>query len=129
MGNRQPQVDQQTLATVGRVFGPHIPTVTTAEIPANAYLLDVREPDEWEAGHAPGAHHVPMMDIPARLAELPTESDIVVVCRSGGRSGQVVAYLLGNGWENVSNLEGGMQDWAATGRELVSEDGKPGRVL
>ena len=41
----------------------------------------------------------------------------------------MVAYLLGNGWENVSNLEGGMQDWAATGRELVSEDGKPGRVL
>lgn len=103
--------------------------MTAAEIPANAYLLDVREPDEWEAGHAPDAHHVPMMDIPTRLADLPTERDIVVVCRSGGRSGQVVAYLLGNGWENVSNLDGGMQDWAASGRELVSEDGKPARVL
>lgn len=111
------------------MFGPHIPTVSTAEIPAGAYLLDVREPDEWEAGHAPGAHHMPMMDIPVRLAELPTEGDIVVVCRSGGRSGQVVAYLLGNGWENVSNLDGGMQDWAANGRDLVSEDGQPARVL
>lgn len=111
------------------MFGPHIPTVSTAEIPAGAYLLDVREPDEWAAGHAPGAHHMPMMDIPARLSELPTERDIVVVCRSGGRSGQVVAYLLGNGWEKVSNLDGGMQDWAANGRELVSEDGQPARVL
>lgn len=136
MGSGQPAVDQQALtsgpravATVGRVFGPHIPTVTAAEIPANAYLLDVREPDEWAAGHAPGAHHVPMMDIPTRLSELPTEGDIVVVCRSGGRSGQVVAYLLGNGWDNVSNLDGGMQDWAAAGRELVSEDGQPARVL
>jgi rhodanese-related sulfurtransferase len=79
------------------VFGPHIPTVTAAQIPANA--------------------------------EVPNKGDVVVVCRSGGRSGQVVAYLLGNGWDNVSNLDGGMQDWAATGRELVSEDGQPARVL
>lgn len=111
------------------MFGPHIPTVTAAEIPDGAYLLDVREPDEWSAGHAPGAHHVPMMEIPARLPEVPTDGTLVVVCRSGGRSGQVVAYLLGNGWDNVSNLDGGMHDWAATGRELVSEDGQPARVL
>jgi rhodanese-related sulfurtransferase len=103
--------------------------VTAAEIPDGAFLLDVREPDEWSAGHAPGAHHVPMMEIPARLPEVPTEGEIVVVCRSGGRSGQVVAYLLGNGWDGVSNLDGGMQDWAASGRELVSEDGQPARVL
>ncbi|GLH95147.1 rhodanese-like domain-containing protein [Phytohabitans aurantiacus] len=111
------------------MFGPHIPTVTAAEIPAGAFLLDVREPDEWTAGHAPGAVHMPMMEIPVRIAEVPTEGDVVVVCRSGGRSGQVVAYLLGNGWDNVSNLDGGMQDWAATGRALVSEDGQPARVL
>lgn len=103
--------------------------MTAAEIPAQAFLLDVREPDEWAAGHAPGAVHMPMMEIPVRISEVPTEGDVVVVCRSGGRSGQVVAYLLGNGWDNVSNLDGGMQDWAATGRELVSEDGQPARVL
>lgn len=111
------------------MFGPHIPTVTAAEIPAEAFLLDVREPDEWTAGHAPGASHIPMNQVPARLAEVPAEGDVVVVCRSGGRSGQVVAYLLGNGWDNVSNLDGGMQDWAASGRELVSENGQPARVL
>jgi rhodanese-related sulfurtransferase len=100
-----------------------------SEIGDDAYLLDVREPDEWSAGHAPGARHIPMMEIPARLAELPTERDVAVICRSGGRSGQVVAYLMGNGWDNVRNVEGGMQDWAAAGRPLVSEDGRPARVL
>lgn len=103
--------------------------MTAAQLPTDAFLLDVRELDEWTAGHAPGAHHMPMMDVPVRLSEVPTEGDVVVVCRSGGRSGQVVAYLLGNGWDNVSNLDGGMQDWAATGHELVSEDGQPARVL
>jgi rhodanese-related sulfurtransferase len=103
--------------------------VTPALVQPTAYLLDVREPDEWEAGHAPGAHHVPMMEIPARIAEIPTDVDVVVVCRSGGRSGQVVSYLLNNGRDNVRNLDGGMQQWAASGREVVSENGQPAQVL
>jgi rhodanese-related sulfurtransferase len=98
-------------------------------VDSDAYLLDVREPDEWEAGHAPGAHHMPMMEIPARMNEIPPDDDVVVVCRSGGRSGQVVSYLLGNGWDNVRNLDGGMHSWAAAGREVVSENGQPARVL
>jgi rhodanese-related sulfurtransferase len=103
--------------------------VTASGVADDAYLLDVREPDEWSAGHATGAHHLPMMQVPARLSDVPTEGDVVVVCRSGGRSAQVVGYLLGNGWENVRNLEGGMKEWAAAGRPLVSEDGMPARVL
>ena len=103
--------------------------MTASQVDDDAYLLDVREPDEWDAGHAPGAHHVPMMEIPARMAEIPEDRDVVVVCRSGGRSGQVVSYLTGNGWDNVRNLDGGMQAWAAAGRELVSENGRPARVL
>lgn len=103
--------------------------MSATEVGDDVYLLDVREPDEWEAGHAPGAHHLPMMEVPARLAELPTDQDVVVVCRSGGRSGQVVSYLLGNGWDNVRNLDGGMQDWAAAGRPLESENGQPARVI
>ena len=106
-----------------------MPSVTAVEVEDGAYLLDVREPDEWAAGHAPGAHHVPMMEIPARVAEVPTDVEVVVVCRSGGRSGQVVSYLMGNGWDNVRNLDGGMQAWAAEGREVVSENGQPARVL
>lgn len=103
--------------------------MAASQVDPGAYLLDVREPDEWDAGHAPGAHFVPMMEIPARMAEVPTDVDVVVVCRSGGRSGQVVSYLMGNGWDNVRNLDGGMQSWAAAGREVVSENGRPARVL
>jgi rhodanese-related sulfurtransferase len=103
--------------------------VTANQVDSDAFLLDVREPDEWEAGHAPGAHFVPMMEIPARMAEVPTDADVVVVCRSGARSGQVVSYLMGNGWDNVRNLDGGMQSWAASGREVVSENGRPAHIL
>lgn len=103
--------------------------IDAAQVPAEAYLLDVREPDEWAAGHAPDAVHLPMMDIPARMEEVPRDGDVVVVCRSGGRSGQVVAYLRHHGFENVVNLDGGMLDWAAAGKPLVSEDGQSPRVL
>ena len=99
------------------------------DVPADAYLLDVREDDEWVAGHAPGAHHLPMMDVPARMAEIPAEGDVVVVCRMGGRSAQVTAYLVNQGWDNVRNLDGGLEDWTARGRPVVSEDGTPPRVI
>ena len=111
------------------MFGPQVPSVIPTDVDPEAYLLDVREPDEWLTGHAPGAHHVPMMEIPARMAEVPTDVEVVVVCRSGGRSGQVTSYLMGNGWDNVRNLDGGMQRWAASGREVVSESGQPAQVL
>jgi rhodanese-related sulfurtransferase len=103
--------------------------VSAPQVDPQAYLLDVREPDEWEAGHAPNAHHMPMMEIPARIAELPSDTEVVVVCRSGGRSSQVVSYLIGNGWDNVRNLDGGMHSWSAAGRDMVSENGQPARVL
>ena len=111
------------------MFGPQVPSVTAAQVDDGAFLLDVREPDEWAAGHAPGAHHVPMMEVPARMAEVPTDAEVVVVCRSGGRSGQVTSWLMGNGWDNVRNLDGGMQSWATSGRDVISESGQPARVL
>ena len=103
--------------------------MSAAQVDPTAYLLDVREPDEWAAGHAPDAHHLPMMEIPARMGEVPTDGEVVVVCRTGARSGQVVSYLMGNGWDNVRNLDGGMQSWVAAGRGMVSENGQPARVL
>ena len=112
------------------VFGRNrVPAVGAAEVPDEAYLLDVREDEEWAAGHAPGATHLPMMEIPARIDEIPDDRDVVVVCRVGGRSAQVVAYLHGQGRSNVRNLDGGMGAWQDAGRELVSEDGQPARVL
>jgi rhodanese-related sulfurtransferase len=102
--------------------------VTVPDVPDGAYLLDVRESDEWSAGHPPGAHHVPMREIPVRLPEVPQDRDVVVVCRVGARSGQVVAFLAANGWRNVRNLTGGLEAWAAAGKPLVSEDGRVPRV-
>jgi rhodanese-related sulfurtransferase len=122
-------VEGLSCPTLVSVFGPEVPTVTVPDVSDDAYLLDVREDDEWTAGHAPGAHHLPMMQVPARLAEIPTDTDVVVVCRSGGRSGNVVSYLTGQGWDNVRNLDGGMQSWAAAGRAVVRDDGQPPRVL
>ncbi|PSK67027.1 Thiosulfate sulfurtransferase GlpE [Micromonospora sp. MH33] len=97
-------------------------------VPDDIYLLDVREDDEWGAGHAPTAHHLPMTELPARIAEVPDDREVAVICRSGGRSAQVVAYLMRNGWDQVRNVEGGMGDWAAAGRPVVTDDGQPGRV-
>jgi rhodanese-related sulfurtransferase len=106
-----------------------VPTVTVSEVTDEAYLLDVRDVDEWEAGHAPEATHVPMMEIPGRVDELPDDRDIVVVCRVGSRSAQVVAYLMAQGRQRVANLDGGMFAWHAAGRPLVATRGAPRYVL
>jgi len=105
-----------------------VPTVTVPELTGEVHLLDVREVDEWVAGHAPGAQHLPMYELPGRLAEVPADREVVVVCRVGVRSAQVVQFLIGRGWQNVRNLAGGMQDWAAAGRPLVSDTGAPAMV-
>jgi rhodanese-related sulfurtransferase len=107
-----------------------IPTISVPDVPDDATVLDVREDDEWSAGHAPGAVHVPMSELPSRLADLPESdgSSLAVVCRSGGRSAQVVAWLTQQGYD-VSNVAGGMQAWAAAGKPMVSERGTEPTVL
>jgi rhodanese-related sulfurtransferase len=102
--------------------------VTVAGLPDDAYVLDVRTEEEWAAGHAPGATLVPMMEIPARLAEVPRDHPVFVVCRVGQRSAQVVAYLAAQGFDNVVNVDGGMMEWAATGHPVIGGDGRAGWV-
>jgi rhodanese-related sulfurtransferase len=99
-----------------------VPTITVAELPADVPLLDVREADEWAAGHAATARHLPMSELTARLGELPDDDPLYVICRSGGRSARVVAYLAGQGYPAV-NVDGGMQAWSAQGRTLVADSG------
>ena len=101
-----------------------VPTVGVADVPADAPLLDVREADEWAAGHAPTARHLPMSELTGRLDELPEDDPLYVVCRSGGRSARVVAYLANQGYPAV-NVDGGMQAWSAQGREVVAAAGTP----
>jgi rhodanese-related sulfurtransferase len=103
-----------------------VPTVSLGDLPAGAVLLDVREDEEWAAGHIDGAVHVPMNRVPARVAHdpasLPPDQPIVVVCRIGQRSAAVAAWLAANGYD-AYNLDGGMQAWAHAGRAMVSESG------
>ncbi len=98
-----------------------VPAVSAAAVPPDAVLLDVREQDEWLAGHAPGALHIPMSELLNRMAEVPA-ADLVVVCRSGHRSAQVTGYFVGRGLRAV-NLDGGMLAWQAAGRPLESGTG------
>jgi rhodanese-related sulfurtransferase len=90
-----------------------------------ALLLDVREPYEWDLGHAPGAVHVPMGDL--RRDTVEDGTPVVVVCRSGNRSGVAAEALAGVGYR-AWNLVGGMQAWAAAGLPVVRADGTPGAV-
>jgi rhodanese-related sulfurtransferase len=106
-----------------------VPEVSAAQVGEDAVILDVREDDEWPAGHPPGARHVPMMQVRVRLDEIPRDRDVVVVCRVGSRSAQVVAFLLHRGYDRVANLEGGMFAWAASGRPLVGDGQRPAFVL
>jgi rhodanese-related sulfurtransferase len=98
-----------------------VPSVGPTEVVPGAFLLDVREDDEWEAAHVEGAVHVPLGQLPERVAELPDER-VVVVCRSGARSGRATVWLNRNGYEAV-NLEGGMQAWARARLPMVSDTG------
>ncbi len=75
-------------------------------------VLDVREPWELERARLPGVVHIPMGEIPARLGELDRGSEIIVMCRSGGRSMQVAQFLEANGFSSVANLEDGILGWA-----------------
>ena len=104
------------------MFPQVVPSVSAAEVPADAAVLDVREPDEWAVGHIEGALHVPLTEVPSRLEALP-ESEVVVVCRNGGRSARAVVWLNRNGFEAV-NLDGGMAAWAEAGRPMVSDTGE-----
>lgn len=101
-----------------------VPSVTVSdlptELPTGVTLLDVREGDEWAAGHAPEAVHIPMGELAGRLGDLPADNNLYVVCRSGGRSARATAYLNANGWDAV-NVDGGMTSWHAAGRPMACE--------
>ena len=111
----EPVVAQTDVAGLPAEFGP------------GTVLLDVRENDEWQRGHAADARHIPMGEVPARVNEIDPQAKLYVICKAGGRSLKVAQYLAGNGYEPV-NVTGGMLAWASAGRPVVTDDGGPGSI-
>jgi rhodanese-related sulfurtransferase len=109
-----------------------IPTTTVSGVPdplpEGLLVLDVREDDEWRAGHLEGSLHLPLNQLGARYAELPQADQTLVVCRVGSRSAYAAAFLIQQGVEAV-NLEGGLAAWEGAGRPLVTDEDHPPTVL
>lgn len=103
-------------------LGDEIPHVSIDEIASaladGVTLLDVREDDEWAAGHIEGAQHIPLGDVPARMSELDPDVPLWLICHSGGRSQRAAVYLNRNGFD-VSNVADGMLAWVQAGRPVV----------
>ena len=93
-----------------------------------ALLIDVRNDDEWAAGHAPDAVLIVLNSLPTRVSELATDRPIVAICRTGVRSARATEWLNMRGYDAV-NLAGGMQAWEAAGLSIVTDDGAPGAVI
>jgi rhodanese-related sulfurtransferase len=103
-------------------------TVPVNDVPADAVILDVREDYEWVAGHADGAVHIPLDQLPTRLDELDPDQDLYVICRTGGRSFRAAQWLNGQGYTAI-NVAGGMDQWLESGKPLVSDNGLKPLVL
>ncbi len=97
-------------------------------LPDDLAVLDVREDDEWAAGHIDGAQHIPLAQVPTRVDEVPQGQKVVVVCRSGGRSARATGFLQSQGRDAV-NLSGGMKSWQAAGRAMTSDGGAAPDVI
>jgi rhodanese-related sulfurtransferase len=93
-------------------------TVASIKDDPDVVLIDVREPEEYAAGHIPGVLLIPMGEVPQRLDEIPTDKTVITYCRSGNRSGQVMQFLQQQGYDNVHNMEGGIIAWEQAGRPV-----------
>jgi rhodanese-related sulfurtransferase len=82
---------------------------------AGAFVLDVRQPEEWQEIHVPGATLIPLAELESRLNEVPKDKEIVVMCRSGNRSKTGAEILMKAGYQDVSSMAGGITDWSAKG--------------
>jgi len=104
------------------------PSAAIALIERGALLIDVREDDEWQAGHAPAALHIPLGELGDRIGEVDAARTLLIICRSGRRSDQAAAALRRAGYD-AANLSGGMQAWQAAGGRVISSAGGQGAVI
>jgi rhodanese-related sulfurtransferase len=112
------------MSLLSRLFGPAESTATAHVVDvheasrrqaAGALLVDVREPEEWQQGHAPKAKLIPLGSLGNRLDEVPRDREVLLVCRSGNRSGTAQRELLRLGYKRVFNVSGGMNAWTGAG--------------
>ena len=94
-------------------------TDAIAQVAAGGALIDVREQDEWDAGHAPSAQFLPLSELPERFGELPASTPLLLICHSGRRSERACAFLSEKGYD-VTNVLGGMSAWAQAGGPVVA---------
>jgi len=87
---------------------------------AGAYVLDVRQPEEWNQVHIPGSTLIPLGELNSRLSEVPKDKQVVVVCRSGNRSQQGRDILRNAGFDQASSMAGGVNEWSSAGYPTVS---------
>jgi rhodanese-related sulfurtransferase len=87
---------------------------------SGAFILDVRQPEEWNEFHVPDSTLIPLGDLASRVDELPNDQEIVIVCRSGNRSAQGRDILLEAGFTQVTSMAGGLTQWKAAGYPTVS---------
>lgn len=108
------QPDQTALAS-------QISVAQAAELrDSGAFVLDVREVDEWNQLHVPGATLIPLGELASRVNEVPRDQTVVVMCRSGNRSQEGRDILKAAGFENVTSMAGGIVQWSAAGYETVT---------
>jgi rhodanese-related sulfurtransferase len=87
---------------------------------AGAFVLDVRQPDEWNEYHIPGSTLIPLDQLESRLNEVPKDKEVVVVCRSGNRSQPGRDILKNAGFPQVTSVTGGLKEWQAAGLPTVT---------
>ncbi|MBI5667721.1 MAG: rhodanese-like domain-containing protein [Chloroflexi bacterium] len=95
----------------GQFFTIDIDTYRDRFEPGDHMLVDVRELEEWVMGHIPGAVHIPLDDLPARVNEIPTDKPVVIVCASGVRSLYGASFLAEAGYMDVYSLDDGTFGW------------------
>jgi rhodanese-related sulfurtransferase len=86
---------------------------------AGAFVLDVREPDEYQDGHVPGAVPVPLATVPEQVDAIPMNAPVYVICAAGGRSRSAAAFLRSSGVDAI-NIAGGTRAWIAAGKQTVT---------
>jgi rhodanese-related sulfurtransferase len=101
---------------------PEIGIEELADLHPEVQLVDVREDDEFRSVHVPGALHIPLGEVPARIDDVPTDGTVYVICARGGRSAKAVEHLRANGIDAV-NVAGGTVAWAEAGHPTTAGPG------